>query len=141
VACGPQGARPWGSPNLKGVRRSHPSHLVDRHDHTLHFRTLCIWIHRHVGGGWEETCSPLEEACGERPLRRSSSQLIGFWHKHLLYVGAPRMGAILQWGVDKYPQEICLGNSNDHGAHPWWGGAESLIPVGGNLASGSLWTY
>jgi hypothetical protein len=27
------------------------------------------------------------------------------------------MGAILQRGVGKYPQGICLGNSNDHGAH------------------------
>jgi homoserine trans-succinylase len=30
----------------------------------------------------------------------------------------PRMGAILQWGVGKYPQRICLRNYNDHGAYP-----------------------
>jgi hypothetical protein len=28
------------------------------------------------------------------------------------------MGAILQWGVGKYPQEVCLGNFDDRGAYP-----------------------
>jgi hypothetical protein len=36
----------------------------------------------------------------------------------LLHVGTPRMGAILQRSVDKHPQEICLGNSHDHGTYP-----------------------
>jgi hypothetical protein len=27
------------------------------------------------------------------------------------------------------------------GAYPWWGGAEFIIPIGRNSASGSLWTY
>jgi hypothetical protein len=46
-----------------------------------------------------------------------SSQLIGFWHRHLLYVGAPWMGAILQQGVGKHPQGVCLVNFDDYGAH------------------------
>jgi hypothetical protein len=44
-------------------------------------------------------------------------------------------------GVGKHPQGICLGNSHDHGAYPWWGGTESLILIGGNSTIGSLWTY
>jgi hypothetical protein len=51
------------------------------------------------------------------------------------------MGVILQWGVGKHPQGICFGNSHDHGAYPWRGGDESLIPVGGNSTSGSLSIY
>jgi hypothetical protein len=27
------------------------------------------------------------------------------------------MGAILQWGVSKHPQGVCLGNLDDHGTH------------------------
>jgi hypothetical protein len=50
------------------------------------------------------------------------------------------MGVVLQWGVGKYPQGICLETSNDHGAYPWWGGAEFMILVEGNSASCSLWT-
>jgi hypothetical protein len=42
---------------------------------------------------------------------------LGF-DRHLLYVGAPRMGAIIQRGVGKHPQGICLGNSYDHVAYP-----------------------
>jgi hypothetical protein len=43
---------------------------------------------------------------------------LGFGTNIYLYVGVPRMGEILQRGVGKYPQGICLGNSNDHGAYP-----------------------
>jgi hypothetical protein len=43
---------------------------------------------------------------------------IGFWHGHILYVGAPWMGAILQRGVGKHPQGVCLGNFDDYGAYP-----------------------
>jgi hypothetical protein len=45
-------------------------------------------------------------------------QALGFWHEHILYVGAPWMGAILQRGVGKYPQGICLGNFDDYGTYP-----------------------
>jgi hypothetical protein len=31
------------------------------------------------------------------------------------------MGSILQQGVVKHPQGVCLGNLDDYGAHPWWG--------------------
>jgi hypothetical protein len=37
---------------------------------------------------------------------------------YLLHVGTPRLGAILQRGVNKHPQGIRLGNSHDHGAYP-----------------------
>jgi hypothetical protein len=33
-------------------------------------------------------------------------------------LGAPWMGAILQRGVGKYPQGICLGTFDDHGTYP-----------------------
>jgi hypothetical protein len=51
------------------------------------------------------------------------------------------MGAILQRGVRKHPQGVCLGNFDDYGAYPWWGGVEFIIPIVGNSASGSLWAY
>jgi hypothetical protein len=54
----------------------------------------------------------LEEACGTRRLRRSSSPSVGF------SCGYYYMGAILQRSVGKHPQGICLGNSHDHGAYP-----------------------
>jgi hypothetical protein len=44
--------------------------------------------------------------------------LNGFWHGHILYVGEPWMGAILQRGVRKHPQGVCLGNFDDYGAYP-----------------------
>jgi hypothetical protein len=28
-----------------------------------------------------------------------------------------------------------------YGPYPWWGGAEFIILIGGNSASGSLWAY
>jgi hypothetical protein len=40
VAWGQQGPRPWGLPDLKGVRRSRPSHLDDRPIHPHHLHTL-----------------------------------------------------------------------------------------------------
>jgi hypothetical protein len=40
VAWGQQGARPWGLLNLKVVRRSRSSHLVDRPFHPLCLHTL-----------------------------------------------------------------------------------------------------
>jgi hypothetical protein len=48
------------------------------------------------------------------------------------------MGAILQRGVSKHPQGVFLGNFDDYGAYPWWGGAKFIIPFGGNSTSGSL---
>jgi hypothetical protein len=37
---------------------------------------------------------------------------------YILYVGAPWMGTILQWGVGKHPQEVFLGNLDDYDAYP-----------------------
>jgi hypothetical protein len=31
--------------------------------------------------------------------------------------------------------------ANDHGAYPWWGGAEFIILIGGNSVTASLWKY
>jgi hypothetical protein len=76
---------------------------------SVHSTVLRICLHHLVGGKGEETLSSGEEACGKRRFRRLSSQLIGFWHVHLLHVGAPWMGAILQRCVGKYPHGICLG--------------------------------
>jgi hypothetical protein len=64
----------------------------------------------------EKKLSRLEETCGKRQFRRSSS-LIRFWHIYILYVGAPWMDAILQRGVGKHPQGVCLTNFDDYSTH------------------------
>jgi hypothetical protein len=43
---------------------------------------------------------------------------LGFGTDIYYMLGAPWMGAILQRGVGKYPQGVCLGNLDDYGTYP-----------------------
>jgi hypothetical protein len=67
VAWGLQGARPWGLPNLKGVRRSRLSHLVDRPVHPLHLHTL------------RGTPHMASSSCRRRRRRNSLALSRGLW--------------------------------------------------------------
>jgi hypothetical protein len=107
-------------PNLKGVRRSRPSHLVDRPVHPLHLHTLrgsprmasssCRWRRRR---------NSLVLRRGLWQMSISTIKLSTHWVLARTYiVGAPWTGAILQRGVGKYPQGVCLGNFDDYGAYP-----------------------
>jgi hypothetical protein len=143
VAWELQGAHTRGLPNLKGVRKSHPSHLVDRPVHPLHLHTL--------------RGSPRMASSSCQRRRRNSLVLRrGLWQTSILTTKLSTHWVlartyIICWGtLDGYncPTGCRQTPTKSLPWKFWWRrrlslmrGAKFIILIGGNWACGSLWAY
>jgi hypothetical protein len=78
-----------------------------RRSTSIHSGVFRIWLHHLVVRGGGETLSSREEACGKRWFWRSRSQLIGFWHRHLIIIC---WGTLDRWNYPMGCQQIPTGN-------------------------------